>query len=146
MCKELPVILVNKVVDPKRIIRKTEGQGGGEAQGVGDQKKKNSDLNLVNALWIIIVTLSFLKIEGIFLLHVRTIAKQNEITQCMYSYNLNPLRGFEPRMFCCKRRKPISVASPEVDAQGCQIFLGTKYQNGKKFTKLPLTIPNVHKI
>jgi hypothetical protein len=30
--------------------------------------------------------------------------------------------------------------------QGCQIFLGTKYQNGEKYTKLPLIIPNVHKI
>jgi hypothetical protein len=30
--------------------------------------------------------------------------------------------------------------------QGCQIFLGTKYQNGEKFTKLPQTVPNVHKI
>jgi hypothetical protein len=29
---------------------------------------------------------------------------------------------------------------------GCQIFLGTKYQNGKKYFKLPRTIPNVHKI
>jgi hypothetical protein len=37
MCKELSVILVNKVVDPKRIIGKIEGRGGGEAQGVGDQ-------------------------------------------------------------------------------------------------------------
>jgi hypothetical protein len=25
MCKEMPVIPVNKVVDPKRIIRKNEG-------------------------------------------------------------------------------------------------------------------------
>jgi hypothetical protein len=32
MCKELPVIPVNKVVDPKRIIRKMEGRGGGEAK------------------------------------------------------------------------------------------------------------------
>jgi hypothetical protein len=30
--------------------------------------------------------------------------------------------------------------------QGCQIFLGTKYQNGKKYTKLPQNIPNVNKI
>jgi hypothetical protein len=30
--------------------------------------------------------------------------------------------------------------------QGCQIFLGTKYQNGEKYTKLPRTIPNVLKI
>jgi hypothetical protein len=36
MCKELPDIPVNKVVDPKRIIGKIEGQGGGEAQGVAD--------------------------------------------------------------------------------------------------------------
>jgi hypothetical protein len=42
MCKELPVILVNMVVDPKRIIGKMEGQGG-EAQGVADPPppKKN---------------------------------------------------------------------------------------------------------
>jgi hypothetical protein len=32
------------------------------------------------------------------------------------------------------------------DWLGCQIFLGTKYQNGEKYTKLPRTIPNVHKI
>jgi hypothetical protein len=35
----MPVIPVNKVVDPKRIIGKMEVQGGGEAQGVPDQKK-----------------------------------------------------------------------------------------------------------
>jgi hypothetical protein len=41
MCKEMPVILVNKVVDPKRIIgKKMEGQGGGEAQGVADPPQK----------------------------------------------------------------------------------------------------------
>jgi hypothetical protein len=39
MCKELPVIPVNKVVDPKRIIGKMEGQGVVEAQGVADPKK-----------------------------------------------------------------------------------------------------------
>jgi hypothetical protein len=40
----MPVIPVNKVVDPKRIIKKMEGQGGGEAQGVADPKiKKNSN-------------------------------------------------------------------------------------------------------
>jgi hypothetical protein len=32
----MPVITVNKVVDPKRIIVKMDGQGGGEAQGVAD--------------------------------------------------------------------------------------------------------------
>jgi hypothetical protein len=40
MCKEMPVILVNKVVDPKRIIRKMEGQGGGQAQGFADPPPK----------------------------------------------------------------------------------------------------------
>jgi hypothetical protein len=39
MRKELPVIMVNKVVDPKRIIGKMQGRGGGEAQGVADPKK-----------------------------------------------------------------------------------------------------------
>jgi hypothetical protein len=39
MCKELPVIPVNKVVDPKKNNKKMEGRGGGEAQGVADTKK-----------------------------------------------------------------------------------------------------------
>jgi hypothetical protein len=34
----MPVILVNKVVDPKKQYEKMEGRGGGEAQGVADQK------------------------------------------------------------------------------------------------------------
>jgi hypothetical protein len=41
MCKEMLVIPVNKAVDPKRIIGKKAGQGGGEAQGVADPKNKN---------------------------------------------------------------------------------------------------------
>jgi hypothetical protein len=35
----MPVISVSKVVDTKRIIRKNEGQGGEEAQGVADPTK-----------------------------------------------------------------------------------------------------------
>jgi hypothetical protein len=31
-------------------------------------------------------------------------------------------------------------------SQGCQIFLGTKYQNGEKYAKLPRTTLNCHKI
>jgi hypothetical protein len=34
----MPVIPVNKLVDPKRIIGKMEGRGGGEAQKVADPK------------------------------------------------------------------------------------------------------------
>jgi hypothetical protein len=34
----MPVILVDRVVDKKRIIRKMVGRGGGEAQGVADPK------------------------------------------------------------------------------------------------------------
>jgi hypothetical protein len=39
MCKELPVIPVYKVVDPKRIIGKKWRGRGGEAQWVADPKK-----------------------------------------------------------------------------------------------------------
>jgi hypothetical protein len=42
-------------------------------------------------------------------------------------------------------RPPACVSHME-PIHGCQIFLGTKYQNGGKYTKLPRTIPNVHKI
>jgi hypothetical protein len=40
MCKEMPVILVNRVVAKKIIIGKMEGQGGEEAQGVLTPSKK----------------------------------------------------------------------------------------------------------
>jgi hypothetical protein len=39
----MPVILVNRVVDKKRIVGQMEGQvEGGEAQGVADPKKSAS--------------------------------------------------------------------------------------------------------
>jgi hypothetical protein len=37
--KEMPVNLVNWVVDKKRIIRKNGGPNGAETQGVADPKK-----------------------------------------------------------------------------------------------------------
>jgi hypothetical protein len=38
----MPVILVNRVVDPKKNNRKKmEGRGEGEAQGVADPKKES---------------------------------------------------------------------------------------------------------
>jgi hypothetical protein len=40
MCKEMPVIPVNKVVDPKSIIGKIGGQGGGEAYRSLTKKRK----------------------------------------------------------------------------------------------------------
>jgi hypothetical protein len=39
MFKESPVILVDRVVDKKKLFRKMEGRGGGEAQGVADPKR-----------------------------------------------------------------------------------------------------------
>jgi hypothetical protein len=40
-CKEKPVITVNRVVDPKRIIRKNGGPRR-RAQGVADPKKHDT--------------------------------------------------------------------------------------------------------
>jgi hypothetical protein len=40
MCKEMPDIPVNRVVDKKTIIRKMEGRRGGETQGVADPKER----------------------------------------------------------------------------------------------------------
>jgi hypothetical protein len=44
------------------------------------------------------------------------------------------------------RKLTVSVRSCSALKQGCQIFLGIKYLNGEKYTKLPRTVPNVHKI
>jgi hypothetical protein len=38
-CKELPVILDNRIVDTKKNIVKMEGQERGNAQGVADPQK-----------------------------------------------------------------------------------------------------------
>jgi hypothetical protein len=51
MCKEMPVIPVKKVVDLKRMIRKMEGPGGGEAQGVADSPKNRSQLSNLSQRW-----------------------------------------------------------------------------------------------
>jgi hypothetical protein len=50
MCKEMPVILVNRVVVPKRIIGKMEGQGGGGAQEVADPppQKKTQPVSILD--------------------------------------------------------------------------------------------------
>jgi hypothetical protein len=52
------------------------------------------------------------------------------------------LKGFSIKIFLNK----INMHRYLVAQQGCQIFLSTKYQNGGKYTKLPGTVPNVHKI
>jgi hypothetical protein len=48
MCKKMLVTPVNRVVDKKIIIGKMEGQGGGEPQGVADQKNSLSSFNIVS--------------------------------------------------------------------------------------------------
>jgi hypothetical protein len=48
MCKEMLVILVNSVVDKKRIIGKMEGRGGGEAQRVAKNKYTSFMLDTVS--------------------------------------------------------------------------------------------------
>jgi hypothetical protein len=39
MCKEMPVIPVNRVEDKQFFLEKMEGRGEGEAQGVADPLK-----------------------------------------------------------------------------------------------------------
>jgi hypothetical protein len=42
-----------------------------------------------------------------------------------------------------RNRRQLAYLAPE---PGCQIFLGTTYQNGEKYTKLPQNEPKGHKI
>jgi hypothetical protein len=66
MCKEMQIIPVNRVVDPKRTIEKMEGQGEGEAQGVADPppKKKTNFGYTADILLSNIVLLSALAKMG----------------------------------------------------------------------------------
>jgi hypothetical protein len=50
MCKEMPVILVNRVVDKKRLIGKMVGQGG-EVQGVADAPPPKKKSLLRQGIW-----------------------------------------------------------------------------------------------
>jgi hypothetical protein len=59
--------------------------------------------------------------------HITTV-----ILNCIDMIYVTTLAGFEP-------------VFSEAD-QGCQIFLGPKYQNVEKYSKLPQNIPNTHKI
>jgi hypothetical protein len=49
MCKEMPVIPVSSVVDPKRIMGKMEGQVGGKAQGVANPSPKKRIVSILGA-------------------------------------------------------------------------------------------------
>jgi hypothetical protein len=54
MCKEMPVIPGNKVVDPKRIIGiKMVGRAGGAAQGVADPPPQKNKVHITEALFTI---------------------------------------------------------------------------------------------
>jgi hypothetical protein len=63
MCKEMMVTLVNRVVDPKRIIGKMEGRGGEEAQ---QKKTKKSDSQLSKLSKLSTLGSSFLYICKIY--------------------------------------------------------------------------------
>jgi hypothetical protein len=57
MCKEMPVIPVNRVVDTKKNNPKNGGQGGGKSQGVADpspppQKMASSKLALCISIFL----------------------------------------------------------------------------------------------
>jgi hypothetical protein len=66
--------------------------------------------------------------------------------------NEGPLKFTQILVFLFENKPPgnpvqkMSLLSEERSFQGCQIFLGKTYQNGKNYTKLPQNIPNVHKL
>jgi hypothetical protein len=63
-----------------------------------------------------------------------------------------PLGAPQQTRFCLRLRFFAEGGKKQVSSfantskQGCQIFIGPKYQNGEKYTKLPQNIPNGHKI
>jgi hypothetical protein len=58
MCKEMPVIPVNRVVDTKMIGKKLEGRGGGEAQGPLTPKKLKTFVRIGTRFVMVSVTTS----------------------------------------------------------------------------------------
>jgi hypothetical protein len=63
MCKEMLVILVDHVMDKKRIIGKIKGRRGGEAQGVVDPPKIEVDILEVDILEVVILEVDILEVD-----------------------------------------------------------------------------------
>jgi hypothetical protein len=66
-----------------------------------------------------------------------------------YGIDLQVEVACQPFCDCAKCSAAVNrdqVRSPVQPEQGCQIFLGTTNQNGKKCTKIATKTPNGHKI
>jgi hypothetical protein len=55
-------------------------------------------------------------------------------------------RGVQPSIFSHREVRPSGATVQPSSDRGCQIFLGSTYQNGKKYAKRPYNEPNGHKI
>jgi hypothetical protein len=74
----------------------------------------------------------------------------------MHAYEYSPfsavphgLESSQLKIQCQGHASPAQQRQNFIDCnfhQGCQIFPGTKYQNGEKYVKWPQNIPNGHKI
>jgi hypothetical protein len=60
----------------------------------------------------------------------------------LFEENNHLIGGTSPNLVTLSAQQ-LSIAA---SVQGCQIFLGPKYQNREKYTKLPQNIPNGHKV
>jgi hypothetical protein len=61
------------------------------------------------------------------------------------SQHLCRLESFAASQMAETKKDVFHFFHSRAENQGCQIFSGTTYQNGKKYTKLPQNIQNVHK-
>jgi hypothetical protein len=59
---------------------------------------------------------------------------------------LYPGGGTKKRCWICPQNVDQCSRKKKAFCQGCQIFIGPKYQNGEKYTKLSQNIPNGYKI
>jgi hypothetical protein len=77
--------------------------------------------------------------------------ERSKTTEYFFFLRENIENRFLRRLLVGDKRRTVGVkvrgqlVSSAVN-QGCQIFLGTTYQNGGKYTKLPQRIPNGHTI
>jgi hypothetical protein len=88
---------------------------------------------------------------GTFVKRIYKLVKQRRACRCTF---MNAKNYWNARSYFRERLRPTDTFSrnwintPPFSSSehGCQIFLGKKYQNGEKDTKLPRTTPNGHKI
>jgi hypothetical protein len=119
------------------------------AQGPGARVTRLGEFSPIGRLFASGIFLKITEVVQIFGLLFPRYTFCSIFTKCCWDTFFTSASGHPDRSSPRTRFFPPSSFRGKVFSsswQGCQIFLGTRYQNGGKYTKSIQNMPNVHKI